>query len=161
VTWMSAVFHHLVDLRACARELGRVTNDDGIVLIRGLLADVQVPPGLRFCPGWQRVVQRFPTRAELDSTLSLAGFQLLEHVEVADQAPSNVGELIDRVHRLRHADSLLAPLTDREIDAGLATLESHDRTEALDTATLSLLAFGRTRQQGVDVALSVVGEDGE
>lgn len=143
MTWISAVVHHLVDLGACARELGRVTTDDGTVLIRGLLAGAQVPPGLAFFPGWERVVGRFPTQADIEAAQSAVGFRLLDHVDVQDQAPSNVGELIARVHRLRHADSLLAPLTDHEIAAGLAALQTHDPTEPLDTPTLSLLAFGR------------------
>lgn len=142
VAWLSAVVHHFVDLAACARELRRVVVDDGVVLIRGLVADGQVLPSLRSFPGWERVVGAFPAQEQLEAVLAAAGFRPLGRVEVRDQGPSNVGEALARVRRLRHADSLLGRFTDDEIAAGLRALEARDPTEPLEPATLTLLAFG-------------------
>src|SRR5207253_818971 len=47
IAWLSAVMHHLRGLDACAAELRRVLTNDGVVLIRGLFADSEPPPGFR------------------------------------------------------------------------------------------------------------------
>lgn len=141
--WLSAVVHHLADLDACARDLRRVVINGGVLLIRGLFADAEAPPGLRFLPGWERAVSAFPTAAMVDAALSKAGLRLMGRLEVRDHGPLNVGEAAAWVRRLRHADSLLGRLTDDEIAAGLAVLDARDPKEPLEPASLTLLAFER------------------
>lgn len=142
VAWLSAVVHHLAELDACARELRRVIADDGVVLIRGLLADRGAPPGLRFLPGWQRALASFPSAATVDAAMSEAGFRMMERAEVPDHGPSTVGEAAAWVGRMRHADSMLGRLTDEEIAEGLTRMDARGPDQPLEPFALTLLAFG-------------------
>jgi SAM-dependent methyltransferase len=138
---LSTVIHHFPDLPRCASELRRVLTDGGVVLVRGLFAELGHPGGVELLPGWRRAVAAFPSTAAITATLSESGLRAIAAVEVRDVGPMTVGEAADRVRRLRHADSLLGQLTEDEIDAGLAAMDGSDPEHRLAPSTLGLLAF--------------------
>jgi SAM-dependent methyltransferase len=141
VAWLSAVVHHLDDLDRCASELRRVLADDGTVLIRGLFADLGMPAALTFFPGWEDARSAFPTTSAISAAFAPSGFDVAATLEVQDAGPGTVGEAIERTHRLRHADSLLAQFSDEQIAAGLAALERCEPSRTLEPTRLGLLAL--------------------
>jgi hypothetical protein len=50
-----------------------VTHRRSIVLVRGLFADTSVPSGLRYLPGNQRALTRFPSTQEPAQSMDSAG----------------------------------------------------------------------------------------
>jgi SAM-dependent methyltransferase len=142
VVWLSAVIHHITDFPRCVVELRRVLADDGVVIIRGLFADLGAPSGLEFFSGWHRAVSVFPSTATIETTLSQHGFCIVARAEVEDAGPITVAQAANRVRHLRHADSLLRQFTDHEIADALATMDQRDPDQTLAPSTLGLLAFG-------------------
>jgi ubiquinone/menaquinone biosynthesis C-methylase UbiE len=141
VAWLSAVVHHLDDLDRCATELRRVLVDDGTVLIRGLFADLGTPAALEFFPGSQRARSAFPSTTAVSAVFARSGFDVAATLEVQHARPSTAGEAIERTHRLRHADSLLAQFSDEQIAHGLAALERCEPSRTLEPTRLGLVAL--------------------
>lgn len=141
--WLSAVVHHLTDLDVCAAEIGRVLAADGVVAVRGLFADLGTTPGLELFPGASRVTARFPRVGTLAGSFERHGLQVVATTTVEDAGPPTVAALAERVRSLRGADTLLAQLTDDEIEVGLGALEAMDPGEAVPPARLGLLAVRR------------------
>jgi SAM-dependent methyltransferase len=141
VAWMSTVVHHLSDAAQCASELRRVLVTDGVVYIRGLFSDRGWPSILRFLPGGKRAVQAFPSTKAVQDTMARQGFKLIDTSEVEEPIPSTVGEAVDRVLRLRHADSLLGQFSDGEIAEGLKAMGHLDSDEPMPPSRLVLLTF--------------------
>ena len=141
VAWMSTVVHHLSDAAQCASELRRVLVTDGVVYIRGLFSDRGWPSVLRFIPGGERAVQTFPSTKTVHDTMVRQGFTLVDSSDVEEPIPSTVGEAVDRVLRLRHADSLLGQFSDDEIAEGLAAMDHLDSDEPVSPSRLVVLTF--------------------
>lgn len=142
VVWLSTVVHHLADLPACAAEVRRVLAADGVVLVRGLFADLGRIPGLDLVPGAERAVASFPAVAAVEAAFATAGLHLRAADAVQDRGAGTVGQAAEWIRAMRGADTLLAQLTDAELDAGLAAMDALDPDEPLPPATLGLLAFG-------------------
>ena len=71
----------------------------------------------------RRVAEAFPTIAHTVAVLGAAGFAL-EHVEDIPQVSApNLRTYLDRIQRLRHADSTLVGLSDDEFSRGIRALE--------------------------------------
>jgi SAM-dependent methyltransferase len=121
VAWLSAVIHHIADRPACARELRRVVSPGGRLFIRGFFAGLSQVGWLRFFPGADRAVDRFPTIDDIDELFSAAGFSLVV-VEEALEPATPVPIVIEWLIKMRNVDSLLTALSDAEFDAGLASL---------------------------------------
>jgi ubiquinone/menaquinone biosynthesis C-methylase UbiE len=141
VAWLSAVIHHLSDLPRCVVELRRVLTGDGVVLIRGLFADLGWPSGVQIFPGWRRALAAFPATTAIDAAMATEGLRRWATVEVEEHGPGTAGEAIERVRRLRHADTLLRQFTDEEITKGSATLRRYEPDHPLPPSRLGLLAF--------------------
>src|SRR5690606_13616249 len=123
VVWLSAVVHHLDDLPRSAAEIRRVLAADGIVLVRGLFANLGRVPGIELIPGSERAPGAFPTVATIERAFGGYGLRLVSCGTVEDAGPATIGQAADRVRRLRHADTLLAQFTDDEIAGGLAAMD--------------------------------------
>jgi SAM-dependent methyltransferase len=143
VAWLSTVIHHFDDLDRCVFELERVLRQGGVVLIRGLFAEADEPPWLRFFPGWERTTANFPSASEIRASMVQRAFTFLDCVEVEEALPATVGEAALRARRLRHADSLLTQFSDQEILVGLSAMDGRDPGEVLPPCKLSLMAFSR------------------
>ncbi len=125
IAWLSAVVHHVADAAACARELARVLTSTGRVYIRGFFAGASRVDWLPYFPGAERAVARFPTVDQVVDVFRTAGFSPLAVVAV--QEPEHpVAEVRQWIVKVRHADTLLTALSDDEIAAGLAALDSSD-----------------------------------
>lgn len=142
VVWLSAVIHHLDDLARCAAEIRRVLAADGIVLVRGLFADLGTAPGLELLPGSERAVEAFRTVATIEGAFAGHGLRLASTGTVEDAGPATIGQAADRIRRLRHADTLFIQFTDDQIAEGLAAMDALDPAQPLEPASLGLLAFG-------------------
>jgi ubiquinone/menaquinone biosynthesis C-methylase UbiE len=143
VAWLSTVIHHLTDLSRCVAELGRVVAPGGVVLVRGLFADLGLPRSVQSLPGWRRAVSTFPSISSVHAAMSEAGFGVLVTAEVQDNGPTTVGRVADRVRRLRHVDTLLGQFTDQEIAEGLSAMDRVDARQIVEPSTLGLIAYGR------------------
>jgi ubiquinone/menaquinone biosynthesis C-methylase UbiE len=120
--WASTVLHHVGDLPGCARELRRVVEPGGPVLVRGAF------PGrldgitlFRFFPGARQVAETFPTVEAVVAAFAAAGFVAEALQPVPQVSAASLRASLDRV-RLR-ADTTLQGLPDDEFAAGLAALE--------------------------------------
>jgi SAM-dependent methyltransferase len=140
VVWMSAVLHHLRELRRCAREVGRVVRPGGRVLVRGYFPDRSRVPWLDWLPGTERARARFPTAAIVGGTFEAGGLRLDDAAEVAEPQRHTRAEAAAWIELMRDADSLLTALAPGEIDAGVAALRAAP-DEPLDPLALTLLTF--------------------
>jgi SAM-dependent methyltransferase len=122
LAWLSTVVHQLRDLDAVARELRRVLRSGGRVAVRGYFAD-QGPIGwFGHFPGIERSIARFPRADAVIDAFASAGIELQIATTVDEVWLLSAAGYTDVVRDLRHADSMLVPLTDQEIDAGLASI---------------------------------------
>ena len=143
VVWLSIVVHHLGDLAAGAAEVHRVLAADGVVLVRGLFADLGRIPGLGLVPGSDRAVAAFPSVATVKGAFGSAGLPLRAADAVQDRGAATVGQVSEWIRAMRHADTLLLRFTDDELEAGLEAMGALDPERLLEPATLGLLVFGR------------------
>lgn len=139
--WISAVIHHLEDLPRCVAEIRRVLAADGTVLVRGLFADLGTTPGMEHIPGSKRALTAFPAVATIQAEFARHGLRLSSTHTVEDAGPTTIAQATERIHRLRHADTLLRQFTDDEIAHGLAAMDSLDPSQSIEPATIGLLAF--------------------
>lgn len=130
--WLSTVVHQFDDLTVAAGEVRRVVAPGGRALIRGFFGDIEVTGLLGTFPGIERSAATFPSTASVTSPFVAAGFAVERVVDVVEPWRFDLHVWVDRVHRIRHVDSMLRPLTDTEIDTGvrsvLAVHGPEDRT---------------------------------
>ena len=129
LAWLSQVIHHIMDRKACARELRRVLKPGGYVLIRGAFADRldAFPTLLRFFPGTREFMLQFPTVEQVLADFRYAGFFLEKAERVRQKTCDNLAEFAERT-RLR-ADSTLSLLADEEFEQCQSALEQAAREE--------------------------------
>jgi ubiquinone/menaquinone biosynthesis C-methylase UbiE len=142
--WLSQVYHHIRDHRACARELRRILRPDGRVLIRGTFSDRLdgFPALFRFFPGARRVCKYLPTTRKTKLILAAEGFTLEADRSIEQKTCASLREFAGRT-RLR-ADTALALISDGAFAEGMATLENAAAAEREPTPvleTLDLLVF--------------------
>jgi SAM-dependent methyltransferase len=123
--WLSTVIHQFDDLDAAAAELRRVVRPTGLVLIRGFFADLSFAGLFELFPGIDRSAATFPRTDDVVGRFERAGFGLHRVVDVAERWTFDLGPWTERVRSIRHTDSALRPLTDAEIEAGIAA--AHER----------------------------------
>jgi ubiquinone/menaquinone biosynthesis C-methylase UbiE len=142
--WLSQVFHHIRDHRACARELHRILRSSGRVLIRGTFGDRLdgFPTLFHFFPGTRRVCQDLPTTKQATAAFEAEGFTLEADRSIQQKTCGSLREFAERT-RLR-ADTALVLISDEEFAQGLAALEEAGTRESKPAPvveTLELLVF--------------------
>ncbi|MGH7766388.1 MAG: class I SAM-dependent methyltransferase [Candidatus Binatia bacterium] len=142
--WLSQVYHHIRDHRACARELHRVLRPRGRVLIRGTFSDRLdgFPTLFHFFPGARRVCEYLPTARQAKLTFAAEGFTLEADRRIEQKTCASLREFAER-SRLR-ADTALALISDGAFAEGMAALEAAaagEREPAPVFETLDLLVF--------------------
>lgn len=127
--WLSTVVHHVPDLGAAAQELRRVVCPGAPVLVRSAFAGRhQAITLFRYFPEAIRVLDSFPSIAEVEAAFADAGF-ILESVEQIPQVTAaSLGDAAEALRR--HAHTPLQLITDEEYAAGVARLR-----QAATTAT--------------------------
>jgi ubiquinone/menaquinone biosynthesis C-methylase UbiE len=124
VAWLSQVYHHIRDHRACACELRRVLRRNGRVLIRGAFGDRLdgFPTLFHFFPGARLVCAELPTSKSAKATFEAEGFILEADKQIGQTTCASLREFAERT-RLR-ADTALALLPDDEFTDGMAALDA-------------------------------------
>jgi ubiquinone/menaquinone biosynthesis C-methylase UbiE len=118
--WLSLVLHHLPDLEAAAREIGRVVRAGGPVLIRQGFPDRPLDgiEMIRWFPETARVVETYPTLAATTAAFAAAGLRLESIESVEEIGAGGLRELLDAADTLRTADTTLRSLADEEFRRG-------------------------------------------
>lgn len=120
--WLSTVIHHIPDLSRCAREVRRVLEPGGRVLIRSAFTGrTSGIPWLQFFPSAQRLSKaRWPTVEETLEAFSVAGFEKESLQSVGEISAPNLPDYYERISS--RAVSSLTLIADEEFEQGLAKL---------------------------------------
>jgi ubiquinone/menaquinone biosynthesis C-methylase UbiE len=133
--WLSTVIHHIGDLAGCARELRRVLEPGGPVLIRSSFPGRHGGISLfRFFPGAGRIAETFPTIEATVAAFAAAGFAFENLQPVPQVSAPSLHAAVERVRE--RADSTLKPLPEEEFAEGLAALE---RAAAAETTPIPVV----------------------
>jgi ubiquinone/menaquinone biosynthesis C-methylase UbiE len=136
--WLSTVIHHIGDLRACARELRRVLEPGGPILIRSSFPGRHAGISLfRFFPGAGRIADTFATVEVTVAAFTTAGFAFETLQQVPQVSAPSLRAAVERVRQ--RADSTLKPLPDTEFAEGLARLEHAAAAEETPTPVVDYL----------------------
>jgi SAM-dependent methyltransferase len=126
--WLSTVIHHVPDLAAAARELRRVLRPGGKVLIRSAFAGRhQAITLFRYFPEAIRVLETYPSVADVEAAFATAGFTTIAFEPVPQTTAPSLREAAANLRREAHTPLQL--ITDDEYAAGLARLHRAARTE--------------------------------
>jgi ubiquinone/menaquinone biosynthesis C-methylase UbiE len=138
VAWLSTVIHHLGDLAGCARELRRVLEPGGPVLIRSSFPGRHGGISLfRFFPGAGRIADTFPTVEATVAAFAAAGFAFESLQPVPQVSAPSLHAAVERVRQ--RADSTLKSLPDHEFAEGLAALERAAAAQTTPTPVIDRL----------------------
>jgi ubiquinone/menaquinone biosynthesis C-methylase UbiE len=122
--WLSTVVHH-VELAAAAAEVVRVTRRGGPVCIRSTFPERRYGLAVeRFFPEVRRVWDTFPTVAATRTAFEAAGCTFEDLRLVPEPQTGTLAEARAGVPAMRHADTLLAGLTDDEFARGRARIDA-------------------------------------
>lgn len=145
--WFSTVLHHL-DLYRCVAELRRVLRPGAPVLIRGTFPDRHYDLTIaRHFPEVRRQWTTFPTVDETVEAFGHAGFVFETLRHVPERSQRSLTEVRSEIVAMRHADTLLASLTDAEFALGLSRLdEAVARGERPGDQGLDLLVMRRVER---------------
>lgn len=121
--WFSTVLHHL-DLRRCVDELRRVLRPDAPVLIRNTFPDRHYNLTIARCfPEVRRRWETFPTVDDVVEAFGHAGFAFETLRHVPERSQRSLAAFRSEIVAMRHADTLLASLSDEEFALGLSRLD--------------------------------------
>jgi SAM-dependent methyltransferase len=156
--WLSVVVHHFDDLDAAAREIRRVLRAGGRVLLRKAVPDLipRDPAVVEECvraagmtgtvtytglwfPSSRKVIDTFPSLAQLDAAFGAVGFERRYAGLVAQGQAESMREFRDRV--AVRADSTLVPVPDDEWQRGMARLDETVEAETEPTRVVAALPF--------------------
>ncbi|HZA00618.1 MAG TPA: class I SAM-dependent methyltransferase [Acidimicrobiales bacterium] len=122
--WLSTVIHQLPDLPAAARDLRRVIEPGGRVLIRsgypGRQDEIEL---FHLFPGAMRVAERWPTLGRVISAFEDAGFTFDAIERVREPTFDSYEEMLELLPVMRRSDSALVDLDDEQWDKGIAAIE--------------------------------------
>lgn len=146
--WLSTVIHHLADLPAAAREIGRVLKPNAPLLVRSCFPERSKGVSLfRFFPEARRALQRFPTLAEVKDAFSSAGFRFESVEEVPQVTAPSIGAYRHRFDEdIRHTDTTLSVLSDTAYAQGIARLEEAMRLWPNDKPVVDYLTLAAFRR---------------
>jgi SAM-dependent methyltransferase len=140
--WLSAVLHHVGDLRACARELRRALAPGAPVLIRGAFAGrADTLPQVRYFPEVRRRFDRYPTIEATEAAFGEVGFRR-RRLDVVNEHTIDLQEWRRLLPDQRRSDTTLVQLTDDEFAAGLRRIDEDvaaGRTRPVATIDLLVL----------------------
>jgi ubiquinone/menaquinone biosynthesis C-methylase UbiE len=136
--WISTVVHHVPDLQAGAREVRRILQPGGPVLIRspfsgrhqGILWTYFFPSALQIAE------RRHPSVEATVKAFSVAGFDKKSLQGVSEITASNLKEYADRIET--RADSSLKLISDEEFGRGLGELRKSAENESSTPVTTVL-----------------------
>ncbi len=122
--WLSTVIHQFPDLDASARELRRVVEPGGRVLVRsgypGRQDEIEL---FHLFPGAMRVAERWPRLGRVITAFEEAGFAFDAIERVREPAFASYQEMLDLLPLMRRSDTALIGLDDEEWDKGIAAVE--------------------------------------
>lgn len=139
--WISTVVHHIGDLAAAARELRRVLRPGAPVLIRSAFAGR--PEGIslfRYFPEAVRVLDTYPSIADVEAAFGRAGFRLEAVTPVPQVTAPSLRDASDRLRREAHTPLQL--ISDDAYEQGRRRLQAAAETgtgpviDALDLVVL-------------------------
>jgi ubiquinone/menaquinone biosynthesis C-methylase UbiE len=144
LAWLSHVWHHIRDRRACARELHRILRRGSHVLLRGTFGDELdgFPTLFQYWPAARDICQQLPTIRQTVVVFEANGFVLIEHRRVQQTTCASLREFAERT-RLR-ADTSLALISDSEFREGQAAIEmavAHEHVPGPIIEAIELLVF--------------------
>ncbi|NMO52315.1 methyltransferase domain-containing protein [Actinoplanes sp. TBRC 11911] len=124
--WLSTVIHHIPDLEAAAREIGRVLKPGGVVLIRSAFAGRHEAITLfRFFPEAVGVLDRFPSVDRVGTAFD--GFDTVGFEPVAQVTASSLAEAAASLRRSAHTPLQL--ISDEAYAAGVARMREAAASE--------------------------------
>jgi ubiquinone/menaquinone biosynthesis C-methylase UbiE len=122
--WLSTVIHQFPDLPAAARELRRVVEPDGRVLIRsgypGRQDEIEL---FHLFPGAMRIAETWPRLGRVITAFEDAGFVFEAIERVREPTFDSYNEMLELLPVMRRSDSALVDLDDEEWDKGIAAIE--------------------------------------
>ncbi|HEY1303872.1 MAG TPA: methyltransferase domain-containing protein [Vicinamibacterales bacterium] len=124
LAWLSHVWHHLRDPKACADDLRRVVRRSGHVLVRGTFGDRLdgFPTLFHFWPAARAICEQVPTIQETVRVFEASGFRLTQHQRIQQETASSLGEFAKRTQS--RADSALTLISDSEFEEGQIAIET-------------------------------------
>ncbi|GIF63207.1 hypothetical protein Ais01nite_12420 [Asanoa ishikariensis] len=126
--WMSTVIHHVPDLAAAAHELRRVLRPGAPLLIRSAFAGRHEGITLfRWFPEAIRVLDTYPSIAEVEDAFSRAGFETAALEQIPQTTAASLREAATALRRDAHTPLKL--ITDDEYAAGLRRMHEGTRVE--------------------------------
>jgi ubiquinone/menaquinone biosynthesis C-methylase UbiE len=139
LAWMSQVWHHVRDHRACAKDLQRVVRPGGHVLVRATFGDRLdgFPTLFQFWPASRAICAQLPTLRETVDVFKASGFAVVEHRRVQQVTAGSLQEFATRT-KFR-ADSALALISDAEFQEGQAAVERTAAAEASPAPVVEII----------------------
>jgi ubiquinone/menaquinone biosynthesis C-methylase UbiE len=122
--WLSTVIHQFPDLDAAARELRRVIEPGGKVMIRsgypGRQDEIEL---FHLFPGAMRVAERWPRLGRVITVFEDAGFAFEAIERVREPTFDSYEEMLALLPVMRRSDTALVDLDDEAWDKGIAAIE--------------------------------------
>jgi SAM-dependent methyltransferase len=122
--WLSTVIHQFPDMGAAARELRRVVEPGGTVLIRsgypGRQDEIEL---FHLFPGAMRVAERWPRLGRVITAFEDAGFDVVAIERVREPTFDTYEDMLELLPLMRRSDSALVDLDDEAWEKGLAAIE--------------------------------------
>jgi SAM-dependent methyltransferase len=141
MVFMSMVFHHFDDPDQAVKECRRVLRQSGTVCLRAATIDqIKTYPYVPFFPRSGAILNDIlQSQALIETIFVNAGFHLADHQLIRSEVAGNWDAYADKL--AFRADSILAQLSDREFEVGLATLREHAATVPQDEPVIELVDF--------------------
>lgn len=141
IVFMSMVFHHFKDASAAVRECRRVLRSNRFACLRaGTIEQIDCYAYVPFFPKTRMILEHTLTsRASIESTFVVGGFELVSHQLVPSQAAADWADYAERLSY--RADSILVQLSKEEFERGLDTMGRYAATFAKNTPVIEPVDF--------------------
>jgi ubiquinone/menaquinone biosynthesis C-methylase UbiE len=122
--WLSTVIHQFPDLGTAARELRRVLEPGGLVLVRsgypGRQDEIEL---FHLFPGALQVAERWPRLGRVITAFEDAGFSFVDIERVHEPTFDTYEEMLELLPAMRRSDSALVDLDEEQWEKGLAAIQ--------------------------------------
>lgn len=147
LVFLSMVFHHVKDWEVAHQELRRALRPGGLVLVRTSLRETRTHLWARFFPAAHAItVRTMPSANDVVAQMVAGGLVLVNHRTVAQRFAESARSYLEKI-RLRGISSLQM-ISDEEFASGIAALERHLRSAAVDPSAfiedMDLFCFVKT-----------------